>query len=322
MTQVIAAAIVLAVALASWQVLAIVRRIVERRSTRILPRLLRVFEQAVLFYGCGGAAMILLPLLREHGLSVQWEKHITTILLTAITAVVVARLFREWLQAGISQDRAAPFAASFVQNIVYAAVYVLALIIILATLGVNISAMIAAIGAGSLVIGLALQETLANFFAGLYILLTGKVKVGDYVLFDSFDGTVEDITWRTTILRRASNAVLIVPNQRMSSSVLTVFRAGESPIRIRLEILVATTTDLAVAERAIGAAFETFAVDGFMPDPPPVIRIADTTSFGINLHVWVSALNVRYMFDVRTAAMRACITALQRENIQFVVLRQ
>lgn len=322
MNHVIAAAIVLAVAIASWQVLAVVRRTIQRPSSRMLPRFLRVLERAALLYGGAGVVIVLLPIFRERGLSARWEENITVILLTVTTAVIAAHLLREWLQAGINRDRAAPFAASFVQNIAYAVVYVLALIIVLATVGVNISAMVAAIGAGSLVIGLALQETLVNFFAGLYILLTGKVKVGDYVLFDSFDGTVEDITWRTTILRRATNAVLIVPNQRMSSSVLTVFRAGESPIRLRLEILVEPTTDIAVAERALRGAFEGFSVEGFLSDPPPAMRISDTTSLGITLHVWVSALNVQYMFDVRTAAMRACITALQRENIQFVVLRQ
>lgn len=326
MVHLVNAAIALALGAVVWQVLAAVRRAVERRTGRLAPRILRVLERAALMYGAAGAAIALAPLVDISILPPKWQQALTTAVLAVVSAIVAVRLARELISGNVGKEGAATLAASFVQTIVAAIVYVLAAIIILDAVGVNITGMVAALGAGSLIIGLALQETLANFFAGLYILLTGKFKVGDYVQFDGFDGTIEDITWRTTILRRATNAVLIVPNQRMSSSVLTVFRADESPIRVRLEFLLEPSEGVEQAEtivqEALAELIASGKVEGLIDNPPPLVRYAETTSLGVAMHVWVSAHNVQAMFEVRTAAVRACVEAFRRAGIRLLVLRQ
>jgi small-conductance mechanosensitive channel len=306
-----------------WQVLAIVRRAMERRRLQVMPRVVRVFERAMLLYAAVAAVVIVLPMV---GISPGWQEKTAHIAGTLATAVVVARLLRELLQSGIQREHAAPLAASLLRSMTSAAVFVVALVVVLATLGVNITGMVAAIGAGGLVVGLALQETLANFFAGLYILLTGKVRVGDYVQFDTFEGTVEDITWRTTLLRRATNALLVVPNQRLSSSVLTVFRAEQSPVMVRLEFLLEPSADLDCAESAIRQALEELLasgrLDGLLAEPPVAVRFGETAALGVQMIVWVPARNVGSLFDVRAGAMRACVQALVRAGIPLVVLRQ
>ncbi|GIV55164.1 MAG: hypothetical protein KatS3mg039_1682 [Candidatus Kapaibacterium sp.] len=324
MPRLVSALLTVVAGAAGWQLFGFIGRQLERRSYRLAAAIVRVLARALLLYGVAAAVLLLLP--QIEGLSPAWQDKITIALLTIVTAIVVARLVRQLLSIGIKSERAEPLAASLMQGMVYATVYLIAAVVILAAFGVNISAMVAAIGASGLVIGLALQDTLANFFAGLYILLTGKFAVGDYVQFDTFEGTVEDITWRTTLIRRATNAVLVVPNHRLSTSVVTVFRAAQSPVMIRLEILLEPEADLVRAEECVRAGLEAVIARGdsrgLCAEPPVTVRYGDTSREGVPMIVWVPVESVQQMFDARAAAMRACIAALTAAGIPLVVLRR
>ncbi len=326
MTNLVGAIVAVAAGGLGWQVLGMVARRLERRHHRLASAVLQVLARALLLYGIATGIAVALPILAGSVLTPAWQERVIIVLMTLVTAVVVARLLRQLLRLGIKAERAEPLAASLMQGIIYAAVYIIAAVVILAALGVNISAMVAAIGASGLIIGLALQETLTNFFAGFYILLTGKIKVGDFVQFETFEGTVEDITWRTTIIRRANNALLIVPNQRMSTSVLSVFRAEQTPVMVRLELLVEPSAELARAQQAVHAALAALvasgSVAGLCAEPPPVVRFGDSSREGVPMIVWVPAVSVQHMFEVRSAAMQACINALTAEAIPLVVLRR
>ncbi len=103
-----------------------------------------------------------------------------------------------------------------------ALIYVLGFTIILGQLGVEISALIAVLGVGSLAVALALQDTLGNFFAGIHLLADRPVRPGDYIKIDGTDiiGTIEEIGWRSTRIRTWDNNVVYVPNTKMSASIL------------------------------------------------------------------------------------------------------
>ncbi|KXB97208.1 MAG: hypothetical protein AA908_07845 [Chlorobi bacterium NICIL-2] len=323
MITLVRAAIALGLALVAWQLLGLVRRLLRRRQMLLAARIIRVLEVAALWYGIGGAVVALLP--EIEWLSSVWRERVAITVGTLITALTATRIVREALSASINKDRASPLAATFMRSIAYAAIYIIALAIVLATLGVNISAMVAAIGAGGLIVGLALQETLTNFFAGLYILLTGKFKVGDYVQFDTYEGTVEDITWRTTMLRPGTRAIIVVPNQRIASSVLTVYRAIESPIFFRLEFLLDPSADFVRAEASLAdthrALLESGNVRGLV-DEPLLVRYGDSSSLGIRLMVWVAVENINLLWEARAVVMRTFLEALRRANIPLVILRQ
>ncbi len=79
-----------------------------------------------------------------------------------------------------------------------------------------------ALGVGGLAVALALQDTLANLFAGLHVIGSRKVIPGDYVVLDTGEeGYVEDINWRNTSLRNLRNNMIVVPNARLASAILT-----------------------------------------------------------------------------------------------------
>jgi len=103
-----------------------------------------------------------------------------------------------------------------------AMIYVVGLTVILGQFGVEIGALIAVLGVGSLAVALALQDTLGNFFAGVHLLADRPVRPGDYIKVDGTDiiGTIEEIGWRSTRIRTWDNNIVYVPNSKMSSSIL------------------------------------------------------------------------------------------------------
>ena len=99
----------------------------------------------------------------------------------------------------------------------------LAIITALETLGVPVAPLVTTLGVGSLAVALALQETLANFFAGLYLLADRPVRAGDYIKINDAqgeEGYVESIGWRSSRLRTLKNNTVIVPNQKLSQAIL------------------------------------------------------------------------------------------------------
>jgi small-conductance mechanosensitive channel len=103
-----------------------------------------------------------------------------------------------------------------------ALIYVIGLTIVLSTMGIEVSAMVAALGVGGLAVALALQDTLGNFFAGVHLLADRPVRPGDYIKIEGTDviGTIEEIGWRSSRIRTWDNNIIYVPNSRMSASIL------------------------------------------------------------------------------------------------------
>lgn len=101
-------------------------------------------------------------------------------------------------------------------------IYIIGMTVVLNQLGVEVSALIAALGIGGLAIALALQDTLGNFFAGVHLLADRPVRPGDYIQVEgsSIIGTIEEVGWRSTRVKTWDNNLIYIPNSKMSSSVI------------------------------------------------------------------------------------------------------
>ena len=87
-------------------------------------------------------------------------------------------------------------------------------LVVLQTLGVSIAPLLTALGVGGLAVALALQDTLANLFAGIHILASKTVQPGDYIRLSSGEeGYVVDINWRQTTVRQLSNNLVDHPQR-------------------------------------------------------------------------------------------------------------
>lgn len=101
-------------------------------------------------------------------------------------------------------------------------IYLIAIMMILGYFQIEITPIIATLGIGGLAVGLALQNTLTNFFAGLHIISDKPVRVGDYVELpaDNVAGYVEDVGWRSTRIKTLPNNTVVIPNSKLAESIV------------------------------------------------------------------------------------------------------
>jgi small-conductance mechanosensitive channel len=154
-------------------------------------------------------------------------------------------------------------------------IYIVGFLILLQTLGVSIAPILTALGVGGLAVALALQDTLANLFAGVHLLASKKIRIGDYVKLETGqEGYVTDINWRNTSLRQLPNNMIIVPNAKMASAIVINFYRPQNELAVPIECEVDYESDLekveAVTKEVIRDVMQT--VDGGVPSFEPVVR--------------------------------------------------
>jgi small-conductance mechanosensitive channel len=178
--------------------------------------------------------------------------------------------------------------SSLTRNVAWTTVAVLGVLVILNGLGLSITPMITALGVGGLAVALALQEPLANFFAGLFITLAGQIRVGDYVTLESGqEGYVVDVSWRSTRLRMLSNNLVIVPNAKLAQAIVINHHLPSQDMAVLVEVGVDYASDLARVERVVVevAGDVMKRVAGGVPDFEPFIRYHTLADSSINFSV-------------------------------------
>ena len=160
------------------------------------------------------------------------------------------------------------------------AVSILAAITALQALGVPVAPLLTTLGVGSLAVALALQDTLANFFAGIYLLADRPVGAGDYIkLHDGEEGYVEAIGWRSSRLRTAAGSAVIVPNQKLSQAILTNFHRPTPKVVMTIAITVAYGADVAAVEAALADELRRATGEvAELREAKPIVRFTDLTS--------------------------------------------
>lgn len=106
----------------------------------------------------------------------------------------------------------------FILKILRVLIYIIAVFIVITLLGVNLSGLVAGLGIGGVIVTLAAQDTAKNLFGGLVIFIDKPFIVGDWIQMDSFEGTVEDITFRSTRVRTFENSLVNIPNSIISNA--------------------------------------------------------------------------------------------------------
>ena len=192
---------------------------------------------------------------------------------TIAVANLGGKIFRDFMQKS-----ELPLATTgLAYGIINGTIYVIGILIILAMLGISVTPLITALGVGGLAVALALQDTLANLFAGIHILVEKSIRVGDYIRLETGqEGLVEDITWRTTRIKMLPDTMVVIPNNKLSLSVVTNYSLPEKKMLLILPVSVAYDSDpdrieailIDEVEKAKGE------VAGLLPDCEPIVRLS------------------------------------------------
>jgi small-conductance mechanosensitive channel len=134
------------------------------------------------------------------------------LIISYILTRVISVLVTTWLKVKKKYEKT----PQLFSKIITVIIYVIAILIILDFFDIQITPLVAALGLGGLAVGLALQDTLSNFFAGLHIISDRPINVGDYIEIEGNEkGFVEDIGWRTIRIRTLPNTIVIMPNKKL-----------------------------------------------------------------------------------------------------------
>jgi small-conductance mechanosensitive channel len=193
--------------------------------------------------------------------------------------------------------------SSLTRNIAWGVVAMLGALVILNGLGVSITPMLTALGVGGLAVALALQEPLANFFAGLFVTLAGQIRVGDYVVLDSGqEGYVVDFSWRSTRLRMLTNNWIIVPNSKLAQAIIINHSLPTAEVAVMVDVGIEYSSNLRHVEQVVlEVAHEVMReVPGGLPDFEPLFRYHTFNDSSIDFTVILRAREFGDHFRVRS----------------------
>jgi small-conductance mechanosensitive channel len=209
---------------------------------------------------------------------------------------------------------------SIFENVIQIVVYIVGGLVLLQTLGVSVIPILTALGVGGLAISLALQDTLANMFAGVNMILAQQIKIGDFVKLQegNYEGTVEDIGWRNTIIRQMNNNLVIVPNSKMSSTIITNSTLPLPEMSLVVEISVAYGSNLSQVEAlTIEVAEEVLrSTEGAIPDFAPFIRYHTFGDSGLHFSVILRVRNLVDQFLVKHEFIKRLYARYEEAGIE------
>ena len=191
---------------------------------------------------------------------------------------------------------------------------ILAVITILQRFGVNVASLIVSLGVGSLAIGLAAQDTLANMFAGFTLMLDRPFRAGDRIQLASGEvGDVQEIGMRATLIKTPDDTILVVPNSLLVKERLVNLSLPTRHLTTKVEVGVAYGSDAARVKAILReAALSSEHVDR---DREPVVQLARFGDFAVHFVVAFWAMDYLHQATARTEVAEAAYAGLAAAGI-------
>lgn len=258
--QIITAAMGVGAFLLTWIVLLFTRRLIWKRLRAFAEKTPRTWDEdllralsfplhALIFFLAVGVGLYAFPNKVQALPSVV---NATKIIFILLAAWIVDRVSGVAIKNAALPGTVSEEARSLLVTGVRVLFFSVVLLVILDTLGISITPILASLGVGSIAVALALQDTLGNLFSGFYVLIDRPVRVGDYVLLsEGVEGTVRKIGWRSTRLELLTNNMVVVPNAKLSSAILTNFNLPLAECVLKVECGVAYESDLEHVEKVV-----------------------------------------------------------------------
>jgi small-conductance mechanosensitive channel/CRP-like cAMP-binding protein len=151
---------------------------------------------------------------------------------SGLIAAAVTLFLNPWFRE--REDRGTP---AIVQDTVIAALAVIAAMVVFQN-----SSFLLTVTGSAIVVGLALQDTLGNVFAGLAIQLDKPFRVGHWISATNFEGRVAQVTWRATKIRTKSGNLVVLPNSLVAKEAINNYSEPTAPTRLSLDVGVSYVT--------------------------------------------------------------------------------
>ena len=243
-----------------------------------------------------------------------------TVIILTITRVI-ARTVSGVIDMQIERSQQAVPKTTLLNAIVNGIIYAMGILVVLQYYGISIAPILTALGVGGMAVALALQETLANIFSGLHLILSKQLRLGDYIhLSSGEEGRVTDITWRfTTIVPVGEGNMVVIPNQKIASSIITNYSMPRHDIVIKIPVGVAYDSDLQkvedvtleVARQVLESLGEK--IDG---NRKPTVRFYNFGESSIDFNVLLHSARFDDQFRLKHEFIKALTARFRQEGIE------
>lgn len=208
-------------------------------------------------------------------------------------------------------------ARGLVQGSVRGVIIGIGVLIFLDSIGISIAPILASLGVGSLAVALALQDTLANIFAGFHLIADKPIEAGQFIRLQSGEeGHVIKVGWRTTWITTPQKNTVVIPNSKLAGGVLTNYDMPYAETVFSVEVTVASA-DLEKVERAaLDVARDCLAtVEGATRDFAPVVRFTGFADSGVKMVIILSAVTLADTHAVRHQLLKRIAERFRRDGI-------
>lgn len=197
----------------------------------------------------------------------------------------------------------------FILKVIRGIIYIIAGFIVITALGVNLNGLVAGLGIGGVIVTLAAQDTAKNLFAGLVVFLDKPFVVGDWIQLDTFEGTVEDITFRSTRVRTFENALLNVPNSIIANASIINWSKMEKR-RYKTNLCVELNTPLEKLEKFKNRVQDMLQEREAIYDDSIIVKFDNITDNGLNVLICSYTNSVDYPSYIA-----------EKENINYKIMK-
>ncbi len=240
------------------------------------------------------------PVLLQRRVGLVVEAAVVVVIVLFLDALIVQLIERRR-----ATSRVLATAGTVLRAMARVVLFIVGILMVLGTIGIDVTPVVASLGVGSLAIGLAMQSTLEDFIAGLLIAADQPVSMGDYVEIgdEKTSGTIDHIGWRTTRILTRERTKVVIPNSVLARATL-INRSRPSPVvRFQGEVGVHYDSDLRHVARVVQqVAAELQLTSEFATrDFTPVVTFFSFGESSVDLRVWLEAIDWPSHYRLRDA---------------------
>lgn len=213
---------------------------------------------------------------------------IIKVLFTMLLCLCAVRVVSGLISRVLNKSRLERTLSNFITSILRVLLYFVAVLIVLSTLGVDVTSLVALLSVAGLAVSLALQNTLANLAGGIQLLLTKPFTAGNYVEAGANSGTVREVGLAYTTLVTPDNKVVYVPNSDIAAARIINYN-GKDTRRVEVKVTASYDAPVQTVKDTIG---KLIAADSrIMNDPAPFVRVSDygSSSIEYTIRIWCKA---------------------------------
>ena len=212
-------------------------------------------------------------------------------LITAIIILFIGlwliKLIRRWLVKGMQQRDLDPSLQPFLQSLIIISLQVFLIIGIMQIVGIQLTIFTTVIGAFGVAAGLALSGTLQNFASGVLILILKPFRVGDNIIAQGQEGTVNSIQIFYTVVTTFDNKTVIIPNSKLSNEII-INTSREGKRRLDVEFKLNYSTDFNTVKPIIEEVIKNSANILKSPESRIGVGSLDIDGYKVFVNIWVN----------------------------------